>query len=165
MANPQPIGPVDSDNTADSNLAYLIDSTEVADMQSSCPVNSVYMADHDHPHAIDSTLVANLHLPQAVDSTTLANTIQDSPIYSSTLADCDSTPSIDSCFLADRGKEFSLREVPHLWVTNPYDPLPFPEEFDAVPFKWQNPPPVSLIGAAAFKKLINVREDVFSLHF
>ena len=63
VADPQPIGPVNSDNTADSNLTYLIDSTEVANTQSSCPVNSVYTADCDHPHAVNSTPVAELHLP------------------------------------------------------------------------------------------------------
>ena len=119
-------------------------------MQSPHPVDSVYMADRDHPHAIDSMPVANLHLPQAVNSITPADTNQDSPINSSILADCDSTPTVDACFLDDGGKEFSLREVPHLLVTNSYDPLPFPEEFNAVPFKQWDPPLVSLIGTAAF---------------
>ena len=133
--DPQPEGPVNSVNTADSNLAYVIDSTEVADAQPSRHVNSVYMAHRDNPHTIDSTLVADLHVPRAVDSSTPANTIQVSPIDSSILADCDATPLINSSSLADRGKEFSLREVPYLWVNNPYDPLPFPEEFDTVPFR------------------------------
>ena len=123
VINPQPVGPVDSVNTADSNLAYVVDSTEVANTQSSHHIDSVYTANCDHPHTINSS------------------------------------------FLADGGKEFSLREVPHLWATNPYDPLPFPEEFDAVLFTWWNPPLISLIGAAVFKKLIDVGEDVFTLHF
>ena len=128
--DPLPVGPVDSVN--DSNLAHIIDSTEVADTQPPCHVNSVYTANHNHLHTIDSTLVANLHLPRAVDSSTPADTIQVSPIDSSILADCDATPPVDSGSLADGGKGFSLREVPHLWVNNPYDPLPFPEEFDAI---------------------------------
>ena len=163
--DPQPVGPVNSVNTADSNLAYVVDSTEVADAQPSHHIDSVYTADRDHLHTIDSTLVADLNLPRAVDSSTPANTVQDSPIDSSILADCDSTPTVDSGSLANGGKEFLLREVPHLWVTNPYDPLPFPEEFETVPFIRQDPPPISLIGTAAFKKLIDVGEDVFSLHF
>ena len=125
--DPQPEGPVDSVNTANSSLTYVVNSTEVADAQPSHHVNSVYTADCDHPHTIDSTPVADLHLPRAVDSSTLANTLQDSPIDSSILANCDSTSTVDSSSLANGGKEFSLREVPHLWVTNPYNPLPFPE--------------------------------------
>ena len=61
--DPQPVGPIDSVNTADSNLAHIVNSTEVADAQPPCHVNSVYTADHDHLHTIDSTQVADLHLP------------------------------------------------------------------------------------------------------
>ena len=121
-------------NTADSNLAYVVDSTEVADAQPSRHVDSVYTADRNNPHTIDSTPVADLHIPRAVNSSTPADTVQVSSINSSILADCDATPLVDSSFLADGGKQFLLREVPYLWVNNPYDPLPFPEEFDAVPF-------------------------------
>ena len=121
-------------------------------------------ADHDHLLAIDSTPVADLHLPRAVDSNTLADTIQVSPINYSPLANCDATLPVDSGSLADRDKGFSLREVPHLWDNNLYDPLPFPEKFDAVPFTQWNPPLISLIGTTAFKKLIDVSDDVFSLH-
>ena len=137
----------------------------MADAQPPCHVDSVYTADHNHLHTIDSTPVADLHLPQTVNSSTPADTVQASPIDSSILADCDATPPVDSGSLATGGKGFSLREVPHLWVNNPYDPLPFPEEFDTIPFTRRNPPPISLISAAVFKKLIDVREDMFSLHF
>ena len=163
--DPQPVRPIDSVNTADSDLTHIVDSTEVADAQPPCHIDSVYMADHDHLHTIDSTLVADLHLPRAVDSNTLADTVQVSPFDSSTLADCDATLPIDSGSLANGGKGFSLREVPPPWDNNPYNPLPFPEEFDTVPFTRRTPPPISLIGATAFKKLIVVGEDVFSLHF
>ena len=95
----------------------------------------------------------------------MADTVQDSPINSSILADCDSTSTIDSGSLADGGNASLLREVPNLWVTNPYDLLPFPEESDTIPFTRRNSPSISLVGAAAFKKLIDVGEDVFSLHF
>ena len=61
--NPQPVGPVDSVNTADSNLVHIVDSTEVANTQPLCHVDSVYMANHDHLHTIDSTPVADLHVP------------------------------------------------------------------------------------------------------
>ena len=128
------------------------------------PPVTFYTATHDHPHTINSTPVADLQLPQAVDFITPADTVHDSPIDSSILADCDSTTTIDSSFLADEGKKFSLREVPHIWATNPYDPLPFPEEFDAVPFTRWDPPLISLIRTAAFKKLIDIREDMFTLH-
>ena len=61
--NPQPIGSVDSVNTADSDLAHIVNSTEVADAQPPCHIDSVYTADHDHLHTIDSTQVADLYLP------------------------------------------------------------------------------------------------------
>ena len=162
--DPQTVGPGDSVNTADSDLTHIVNSTEVADAQPLCHVDSVYTADHNHLHTIDSTPVADLHVPRAVNSDTLADTVQVSPIDSSPLANCDATLPIDSSSLADGGKGFSLREVPHLWDNNPYDPLPFPEEFDTVPFTRRNPPRISLIGAATFKKLIDIGEDVFSLH-
>ena len=61
--DPQPTRPVDSVNTANRNLAYVVDSTEMADTQPSRHIDSVYMADCNNPHTIDSTPVADLHVP------------------------------------------------------------------------------------------------------
>src|SRR6266481_9618054 len=45
------------------------------------------------------------------------------------------------------------------------NPLPFTNEFDAFPFKKHTPPPISLVSAAAFKKLMDSGEEVFTFQY
>ena len=47
---------------------------------------------------------------------------------------------------------------------DPYDPLPFPKEMDAILFTRCTPPPISIIGATTFKKLIDQGYDIFMLN-
>ena len=45
------------------------------------------------------------------------------------------------------------------------DPLPFPEEFDTNLFTPCAPPPISIVRAGAFKKLMDSGEEIFTFHY
>ena len=49
--------------------------------------------------------------------------------------------------------------------SSPYNPLPFPEEMDTIPFKRREATPISLVGAMAFQKLIDQGNEVFTLSY
>ena len=48
---------------------------------------------------------------------------------------------------------------------SPYNPLPFLEEMDTIPFKRQESPSISLVRATAFQKLIDQGNKVFTLSY
>ena len=54
---------------------------------------------------------------------------------------------------------------PFSFPSSPYDPLPFPEEMDTIPFKRREPPLISLVRATAFKKLMDEGNKVFTLSY
>ena len=54
---------------------------------------------------------------------------------------------------------------PFSFPSSLYDPLPFPEEMDTIPFKRREPPLISLVSTMAFKKLINQGNKVFTLSY
>ena len=54
---------------------------------------------------------------------------------------------------------------PCSFPSSPYNLLPFPEEMDTIPFKRCRSPPISLVGATAFQKLIDQGNEVFTLSY
>ena len=54
---------------------------------------------------------------------------------------------------------------PFYFPSSPYNPLPFPKEMNTILFKRRESPPISLVGATAFQKLIDQGNEVFTLSY
>ena len=54
---------------------------------------------------------------------------------------------------------------PFSFPSSLYNPLLFLEEMDTIPFKRQEPPPITLVRAMAFKELMDQGNEVFTLSY
>ena len=54
---------------------------------------------------------------------------------------------------------------PFSFLSNAYNPLPFLEEMDTIPFRRRESPPISLVRATAFKKLMDQGNKGFTLSY
>src|SRR6266481_1341529 len=148
---------VDSSNVADKNIFISADSSNVAST----------------PCSVDSGKVADKNIPgnPATPNNVLGGFCKDppgSPMISGyilnrtpgefhsavpTPSALGSSPPDISLPISDSSPVQISQDSAYTFPMDPYDPLPFPEEMDAIPFTRHVPPLISINGATAFKNL------------
>src|SRR6266481_1400038 len=160
--------PVISSNTADPGTVIPTDSSNVAGI--SCPVNSGNAADKDisgNPatpnYALGGFCKDPTRFPM-ISGYVLNRTPGEFHSAVLTPSVLGSSPPDISSPISDSSPVQTSQDSAYTFLMDPYDLLPFPEEMDAIPFTRRAPPPISIIGATAFKKLIDQGYDVFMLN-
>src|SRR6266481_3986623 len=160
--------PVISGNAADPGTVIPTDSSNVAGI--SCSVDSGNAADKDisgNPATPNYALGGFCKDPPGspmISGYVLNRTLGEFHSVVPTPSALGSPPPDISSPISDFPPVQISQDSAYTFPMDPYDPLPFPEEMDAIPFTRRAPPPISIIGATAFRKLIDQGYDVFMLN-
>src|SRR6266481_2182219 len=159
---------VDSSNVANKNIFISADSSNVAGI--SCSVDSSNVADKNisgNPATLNYALGGFCKDPPGfpmISGYVLNRAPGKFHSVVLTLSALGSSPPDISSPISDSSPVQTSQDSTYTFPMDPYDPLPFPEEMDAILFTGVCPPPISIIGATAFKKLIDQGYDVFTLN-
>src|SRR6266481_1240918 len=158
----------DSSNVADKNIFISADSSNVA--STPCSVDSGKAANKNipgNPATLNNVLGGFCKDPPRspmISGYVLNRTPGEFHSVVPTPSALGSLPPNMSSPISDSPPVQISQYSAYTFPMDPYDPLPFPEEMDAMPFTRRAPPPISIIGATAFKKLIDQGYNVFTLN-